>query len=94
MKYLSLFSGIGGFECAINQVFKKAQCLGFSEIDKMATKVYLEHFPDHPALGDITQVDFRPFRGQVDLVVGGFACQDLSSIRNLHFKDKDKRIKV
>jgi len=99
MKYLSLFSGIGGFECAINQVFialsgaKKAQCLGFSEIDKMATKVYLEHFPDHPALGDITQVDFRPFRGQVDLVVGGFPCQDLSSIRNLHFKDKDKKDK-
>jgi len=90
MKYLSLFSGIGGFECAINQVFKKAQCLGFSEIDKMATKVYLEHFPDHPALGDITQVDFHPFRGQVDLVVGGFPCQDLSCIRNLHLKENKR----
>ena len=73
MKYLSLFSGIGGFECAIDQVFVKAKCLGFSEIDKMATKVYLTHFPDHPPLspdGDICKVEFRPFRGSVDLVVG------------------------
>lgn len=97
MKYLSLFSGIGGFECALQQIYgleqsskarKEFECLGFSEIDKLATKVYLEHFPDHPALGDITTVDFRPFRGQVDLVVGGFPCQDLSSLRKLHSKKK------
>ena len=98
MKYLSLFSGIGGFECAIalssKAKKKEFECLGFAEIDKLATKVYLEHFPDHPLLGDITQVDFRPFRGQVDLVVGGFPCQDLSSIRNLHLsKTKGKKDK-
>ena len=32
MKYLSLFSGIGGFELGINDVFPDAQCVGYSEI--------------------------------------------------------------
>lgn len=97
MKYLSLFSGIGGFECAIDQVFsssskkakEEAKCLGFSEIDKRAIEVYLNHFPDHPPLspdGDICKVDFRPFRGKVDLVVGGSPCQDLSSVRRVNQK--------
>jgi len=75
------------------------KCLGFCEIDKMALKVYREHFPDHPLLrgrdgeedGDICKVDFRPFLGQVDLVVGGFPCQNLSSVRKLHKSKKSKK---
>jgi DNA (cytosine-5)-methyltransferase 1 len=78
MQYLSLFSGIGGFEVAIHQVFPQAHCLGFSEVNRNCIKLYSAHFPDHKNLGDIKEIDFRPFIGHVDLVVAGFPCQDLS----------------
>jgi len=88
LTYLSLFSGIGGFECGIQEVFPNATCLGFSEIDPHACAVYEKHFPTHMSLGDITKVDFKQFRGKVDLVVGGSPCTDLSSARTAA---KDKR---
>lgn len=82
MKYLSLFSGIGGFEQGIHTVFPDtAECLGFSEVDKNCISIYKHHFPDHENLGDICEIDFKPFYGQVDLVVGGSPCKDLSRAR-------------
>jgi DNA-cytosine methyltransferase len=80
MKYLSLFSGIGGFELALHKNFPDATCLGFSEVDKAALTVYQSHFPFHPCLGDVNKIDFKQFEGQVDLVVGGFPCQNLSTL--------------
>ena len=52
MKYLSLFSGIGGFEYGIQQskYAEKMECIGFSEIDKYAKSIYRKHFPEHPDL--------------------------------------------
>lgn len=77
MKYISLFSGIGGFEIAIHRVFPEAVCLGYSEIRPAAIKVYEEHFPDHYNLGDITQITNEEITELVkdgcDLIVGGFA---------------------
>jgi site-specific DNA-cytosine methylase len=79
MRYLSLFSGIGGFEVAINKVFAGAECLGFCEIDPLLTKFYRKTFPHHKPLGDVRLVDFKPFVSQrVDLVVAGFPCTDVS----------------
>jgi len=42
MQYLSLFSGIGGFELGIG---KAGKCVGYSEIDKHAIQIYEQHFP-------------------------------------------------
>ncbi len=80
MNILSLFSGIGGFELAIERVFGKENisCIGFSEIERIAIGIYRHHWPDHPQLGDVrnvTAID-RP----TDLLVAGFPCTDLSSI--------------
>lgn len=86
MKYISLFSGIGGFELAIRNVFPDAKCIGFSEIDKFALKVYKQHFQDHLSLGDITLITEQDIKeliereGACDLLVGGFPCQNLSSL--------------
>lgn len=77
IRYLSLFSGIGAAELAIQRVFPDAECLGFSEIDKAAIKVYHRHFPDHPNLGDITEIDADSLP-DVDLIVGGSPCQGFS----------------
>lgn len=79
IKYLSLFTGIGGFEQGIQQSNKKEtlKCIGYSEIDKYATKVYKKHYPNHTPLGDATriQTDTIP---SFDLLVGGFPCQAFS----------------
>lgn len=73
MTYFSAFSGAGGFELAM----RDHACVGYSEISAPALAVYRYHFPDHPAYGDITELDARtvpPF----DLLVGGFPCQAYS----------------
>ena len=86
MKYLSLFSGIGGFEIGISNVYPDAICVGFSEVDKHAIQVYTHHFPEHENLGDIIGVTEEQVKKLVkkhdgiDLVVGGFPCQNLSSL--------------
>jgi DNA-cytosine methyltransferase len=85
MNYLSFFSGIGGFELAIQNSFgKKAHCCGYSEIDPSALQVYQKHFPDHHPLGDITKITSKQIEniyqrvGHIDLIIGGFPCQNLS----------------
>lgn len=87
MKYLSFFSGVGCFECALHQKFPRAECIGFSEIDPFAIQVYRHHFPTHTNLGDITKITETDIcellrTRTCDLVVGGFPCQDLSSMAN------------
>lgn len=86
LKYLSLFTGIGGFEIAIHNIFPNSVCIGYSEIDKFAVQVYKHHFPTHKNLGDIKDITREQLikvvneAGGCDLVVGGFPCQNLSSL--------------
>jgi len=54
MKYLDLFTGIGGFTLGIGN---KGECVGYSEIDKYASQVYYKHFPNHKNYGDITTIN-------------------------------------
>jgi DNA-cytosine methyltransferase len=88
MKYMSLFSGIGGFEVAIHRMFPKSKCLGYSEIKPSAIKVYQHHYPDHRNLGDITQITDKEIheltKDGCDLIVGGFPCTNLSSLASLN----------
>lgn len=82
MRFLSLFSGIGGFECAIAQRYgRTATCVGYSEIYKPAIEEYERHYPDHNNLGDINAVTKKDVEslGRIDLIVGGFPCNNLSS---------------
>lgn len=73
MKYLSLFSGIGGFEIALDG----HECVGYSEINKYAIQIYEKHFPEHRNYGDITKInpDTLP---DFEMVCGGFPCQAFS----------------
>ena len=87
MKYLSLFSGIGGFELGLENADKEFECIGFSEIDKYAKSIYLGHFPRHTDLGDASEIDPKEIE-DFELLVGGFPCQAFSlSGKRLGFDD-------
>lgn len=79
MKYISLFSGIGGFEYGIQQskYADKLECIGYSEVDKYAEDVYRYHFPNHTRLGDVTKIRTEELP-EFDFLVGGFPCQSFS----------------
>ena len=81
LRYLSLFSGIGGFEVGIQDVFPNATCVGYSEIDPYARQVYETQFPDHKWLGSVQKVHGNY---HVDLIVGGSPCQNLSSMAQMN----------
>ena len=73
--FVDLFSGIGGFRIALDDL--GGACLGFSEIDQHCIKTYIDNFGDNEDdnLGDITKIQTIP---RVDLLVGGVPCQSWS----------------
>jgi len=78
MKYLSLFSGIE----AASQAWQPLgwQPVAFAEIEPFPCAVLAHHYPEIPNLGDvstITQAQIAAL-GQIDVVVGGSPCTDLS----------------
>ena len=78
MRYLSLFSGIEAASAA--WIPLGWECVGVAEIEKFPCAVLAHHYPGVPNLGDITKITQEQIAalGHIDLVVGGFPCQDLS----------------
>ena len=75
MKLGSLFSGIGGFDLGFEQAgFEVAWQV---EFDKHAQGVLRRHWPDTQQFGDVREVGKHNLSA-VDVLVGGFPCQDLS----------------
>jgi DNA (cytosine-5)-methyltransferase 1 len=74
MTFGDLFAGIGGFRLGLERAGHV--CEWACEIDDFCRKVYLKHWPDtEPFYADIRDVESPPY---VDLLCGGFPCQDLS----------------
>ena len=74
--HASLFSGIGGFDIA-------AEWSGWEnafncEIDPFCRQVLKYHFPNAVQYEDIKTTDFTVWRGKIDVLTGGFPCQDAS----------------
>ena len=77
MKALSLFSGIGGFDLAMERA--GIDVVGMCEIDKHAQEVLKKHFPNATLHDDVKKVGKEQYeRKSIDVIVGGFPCQDLS----------------
>ena len=80
MKVLSLFSGIGAFEKALERLGIDYELVNFCEIDKYAVKSYcaIHGVNESLNLGDITKVDTNNLPKDIDLITYGFPCQDIS----------------
>lgn len=74
MKFLSLFSGVGGFDCGLE--LSGMKCVGQVEIDKFCNKILDRRFPNVKRWPDVRE--FSPKGLEFDLLCGGFPCQDLS----------------
>jgi len=72
--YGSLFTGIGGFDLAFDRA--GMECGFQCEIDPACATVLARHWPTTPRFHDIQELHLEP--GAVDLLCGGFPCQDLS----------------
>ena len=75
MKVMSLFSGIGGFDLAFQNA--GTQSVTVCEKDKHAQNVLRRHFPEAKMYDDVRSIGASNHEA-VDLICGGFPCQDLS----------------
>lgn len=80
MKVLSLFSGIGAFEKALDNLEIPYELVAYCEIDKYASKSYsaIHNVSEDMNLGDITKVNEKELPKNIDLITYGFPCQDIS----------------
>lgn len=79
LSVLDLFSGIGGFSLGLERTlgFKTA---AFCEVDKNAQKVLSKHWSEVPIYDDVRSITRETLKDtQVDLICGGFPCQDIST---------------
>jgi DNA (cytosine-5)-methyltransferase 1 len=80
LRVLDLFSGIGGFSLGLERTggFKT---VAFCEIDPFCRKVLAKHWPKVPCYDDVRTLTGERLSADgvsVDVVCGGFPCQDVS----------------
>lgn len=73
----SLFSGIGGFELGLERAIPNSKTIWQCEQNKFAQKVLKKHWPDVPIYDDIKEMKHGTI-DIVDIICGGFPCQDIS----------------
>lgn len=73
---LDLFAGAGGFTLAA-EMAGGYTTKAFCEIDPYARKVLAKNWPYVPCYNDVTKLKGSDI-GAVDVITGGFPCQDLS----------------
>jgi len=76
LKVLDLFSGIGGFTIGLDNT-GGFETVAFCEADEKARAVLNKHWPDVPIFNDVKDLKGEDV-GAVDVIVGGFPCQDIS----------------
>ena len=79
LRYGSLFSGVGlldlGVEMAARDAGVALECAFQVEIDPFCRAVLTKHWPEVPKFDDVREQHRYP---AVDVLVGGFPCQDVS----------------
>ena len=78
--HLSLFSGIGGLDLAAE--WAGFRTVAFVERDKYCQRVLAKHWPGVPIYDDVRTLTAERLRADgiaVDVICGGFPCQDIST---------------
>lgn len=84
LKFLSLFAGVGGFDCGLEQA--GMVCIGQCEIEPFPLLVLKKHWPHVARFGNVKNLTYRDsvlydrkegrkgthYKGQIDVVCGGF----------------------
>ena len=79
MKVLELFAGIGGFSVGLEAT--GMETVAFCENDKFCQKVLRKNWPEVPIYDDVRELTADRLISdgiRVDVITGGFPCQDLS----------------
>ena len=83
MNELSLFSGYCGITLGLKLYGTEVRTIGYCEIDPFCQKIIKARIRDRrlddaPIWADIRTADFQGLQGLVDIITGGFPCQDIS----------------
>lgn len=78
----SLFDGISCARVALERAGIKVDKYYASEVDKYAIQIAQKNYPDTIQLGDITKLRGDDFKEDIDILIGGSPCQDLSIAKN------------
>ena len=83
LRELSLFAGYGGFSLGLKLAGIPMRTVGYVEIDPYCQAIIQARIrdgllDDAPIYPDISAFDGNECRGVVDIITGGFPCQDLS----------------
>ena len=78
---ISLFTGYAGIDLALSEY---VQPILYCEIERYAQAIILSRMDDGslpfaPIWNDVTTLNGELFKGLVDIIYGGFPCQDISS---------------
>jgi DNA (cytosine-5)-methyltransferase 1 len=90
LNHLGLFEGIGGFSLAAQWMGweTKAWC----EINPFCQTVLKHHFPKAECFEDIKLANFEKFKGEIDIITGGFPCQPYSSAGKRKGKEDERHL--
>lgn len=77
IKFLSLFTGVGGLDLGLERAGMR--CVAQVEIDPYCRAVLRQHWPRVPKFKDVRTFGKGVLHVEVDLIAGGFPCQDISS---------------
>lgn len=80
LRVLDLFSGIGGFSLGLERT-GGFETVAFCEIEEFPRRVLKKHWPEVPCYHDVRELTADTLRRDeiaVDVICGGFPCQDIS----------------
>lgn len=81
LRVLSLFAGIGGFDLGLERT-GGFETVAFCEINPFCRRVLAKHWPKVPCYEDVRTLTADTLRRDgiaVDVICGGFPCQDISA---------------
>ena len=90
IKIGSLFSGIGGFELGLERAIPNSKTIWQVEQNKFCQKVLKKHWPKAKIYDDVKNITAQNVE-PIDLLCGGFPCQDISQAGKMRGINEGKK---